>query len=71
MNSIFEEYRHYIDTSDIDGNIITANRLMAWALDPDRKFYCIFCGRPPSEREGFVWCSRCGEYKGIMPNCNP
>lgn len=70
MNKVFEEYRHFINAPDIDGNTITAHRLMAWALDPKREFICIFCGSPPSERNGFMTCRRCKEYKGIMPDCN-
>ncbi len=72
MNSIFEEYKYFINTYDIDGNTITASRLMAWALDPKRELYCIFCGSPPSELEnGTMTCYRCHEYKGIIPDCNP
>ncbi len=71
MNSIFEEYRHFINTPDIDGNNITPIRLMAWALYPKREFICIFCGSPPSELEnGVMTCYRCHEYKGIIPNYN-
>jgi len=69
--AIYERYKHFINTYDIDGNTITANRLMVWAQDPKREFYCIFCGAPPAEQNGFMWCRRCKEYKGIMPNCNP
>ena len=71
MNSIFEQYKHFVNSPDIDGNDITPARLMDWSLDPNRKFICIFCGSPPSERDGFMTCYRCHEYKGIMPNCNP
>lgn len=69
--AIYEEYKHFVDTYDIDGVTITASRLMAWAQDPKREFYCIFCGSSPTEQHGFRWCCRCKEYKGVMPNCNP
>jgi len=69
--SLYEEYKHFIGTYDIDGNTITARRLMEWAQDPKREFYCIFCGKPPIKTAKFMWCSLCNEYKGIMPNCNP
>lgn len=66
---LFEEYKHFVGTYDIDSNVITKERLMAWASDPNRKFICIFCGSPPTESNGFMWCHRCTEYKGIMPDC--
>jgi len=67
--AIYENHKHFINTYDIDGETITASRLMAWACDPKREYYCIFCGRPPAESNGFMWCRICHEYKGIMPNC--
>ena len=70
-NALYKEYRHFIGTYDIDGNTITARRLREWAEDPKREFYCIFCGSQPAEVNGFMWCHRCNEYKGITPNCNP
>jgi len=51
------------------GSVNTKERLMAWAGNPERKFICIFCGSPPAEHNGFMWCRRCKEYKGIMPDC--
>lgn len=69
--AVYEQYKHFINSYDIDGNTITASLLMAWACDPKREFYCIFCGSSPAVEGEFMWCRRCKEYKGIMPNCNP
>lgn len=66
-----DHHKHFINTYDINGETITECRLMEWACDPKREYYCIFCGSPPAEENGFMWCRRCNEYKGIMPNCNP
>ncbi len=66
---IFEGYKRFVGTFDINSNIITEDRLMAWAKNPSRKFICIFCGNEPTDRNGFVYCQRCKEYKGIMPDC--
>ena len=66
---IFDEYKHFVGTLDIDSNLITAKRLMSWASDSAREFICIFCGSPPAEHNGFMWCRRCKQYKGIMPDC--
>lgn len=70
VKSYYDEYRHFVGSRDIDGNTITSERLREWAEDPAREFYCIFCGSPPTEANGFSWCRRCNEYKGIIPNCN-
>ena len=66
---IYNEYKHFVGIGDIDQNIITRERLMAWASNTNRKFICIFCGNPPAEHNGFMWCRGCKEYKGIMPDC--
>lgn len=66
---LFEDYKHFVGTYDIDSNTITRKRLMAWAQDPKRELICIFCGSEPVNRGGFIYCQRCKEYKGIMPNC--
>lgn len=68
-SDIFEEYKHFVGTYDIDSNTITRERLMAWAEDPKRELICIFCGGEPVNKEGFISCQRCKEYKGVMPNC--
>lgn len=68
---VYEQHKHFVGTYDIDGETITERRLMAWACDPMREYYCIFCASKPAEQNGFMWCRRCNEYKGIMPNCNP
>ncbi len=67
--AIYQDYRHLIGSDDIDGNCITAERLMKWAEDPKRELICIFCGSQPFTHNGFTYCRRCHEYKGIMPNC--
>jgi len=67
--SMYDNHRHFIGTYDIDGDTITETRLKRWAEDPGREFICIFCDSPPMEQNGFMWCRRCKEYKGIMPNC--
>lgn len=67
---IFQHHKHFIGTVDINSQIITEERLTAWAKDPNRKYYCIFCGSEPTiEDNGFIWCKVCGNYKGITPNC--
>lgn len=66
---IFDEYKHFVGTYDIDSNTVTEERLMAWAEDPKRELICIFCGSEIVNRGGFIYCQRCNEYKGIMPNC--
>ena len=71
MNQLYEEHKHFVGTYDIDSKVITAERLMSWAYDSSREYYCIFCGSPPTEQNVFMWCRRCKEYKGIMPDCNP
>jgi len=68
-DQIFNEYKHFVGAYDINSVPITAKRLMAWASDPKRVFICIFCGNPPAEHNGFQWCQRCKQYKGIMPDC--
>lgn len=70
-NLIYLEHKHFLNTPDIDGETITESRLLAWAEDPKREYYCIFCNSQPAEQNGFMRCRRCKEYKGIMPNCNP
>lgn len=67
--AIYQQYRHFVGTYDIDNNTITAERLMRWAEDPKRELICIFCGSEPTDNNGFVSCRRCKTYKGIMPNC--
>lgn len=69
--AIYKKNTHFIGTYDIDGKTITGERLMAWACDPKREYYCVFCASEPAEENGFMSCRRCKEYKGIMPNCNP
>jgi len=66
---LLNEYKHFVSIYDIDSVLITKERLMAWAGDPNRKFICIFCGSPPAEHNGFMWCRGCKQYKGIMPDC--
>ncbi len=66
--SDFLQWKHYIGVPDIDGITITEERLKAWSDNPKRKLICIFCGSAPSETNGFVYCKRCREYKGIMPD---
>lgn len=66
---LFDEYKHFVGTYDIDSNIITKKRLMAWAEDPKRELICIFCGSEPVCSNGFIYCRHCNEYKGVMPNC--
>lgn len=66
---VFHNYKHFLGTYDMDGNIITASRLIAWAKDPKWELICIFCSSEPVARGGFIYCQRCNEYKGIMPNC--
>ena len=66
--SVFEQWKYHIDTYDIDGENITEERLWAWANDPKRELICIFRGSEPREVNGFVFCPRCKEYKGVGPN---
>ena len=68
-NDIFEEYKYFVGTYDIDSNIITKERLMAWAEDPKRELVCIFCGNEPRNMNGYTICPLCRGYKGIIPNC--
>jgi len=65
---IFNDFKHYIGCNDSDGKQITADALMAWAKRPNQKFVCVFCGDDAVDRGGFVYCQRCREYKGIVPN---
>lgn len=69
---VLEEHKHHIGTHDIEGDTITRERLIAWAKDPNREYYCIYDGSPPViEDNGFMYCSTCGDYEGLSPNCNP
>lgn len=65
----YQQYRYFIGTTDIDGNIISAQRLMKWAKDPKRELICVFCGKEPTNQNGFIYCPLCKTYKGVMPNC--
>jgi len=65
---IFDGYKHFVGTYDMDNNSVTKERLMAWARDPKRELICIFCGQEPVNRGGSIYCQLCKEYKGIMPN---
>ena len=67
--SIYKEYKHFVNTEDIDGVVITPSRLMKWAMDKNRELICIFCDKEPITTNSFTYCKICNEYKGIMPNC--
>jgi hypothetical protein len=66
--ALYNAYKHFVNTYDIDGLIITSARLMKWCEDPKRELICIFCGRTYPVCD-YVYCHACKEYKGIMPNC--
>lgn len=65
---IFDDWKHYIGLEDIDGKVITTEALMDWAKRANRKLICVFCGDEPTDFYGFIYCTRCNEYKGIMPD---
>ena len=69
VEGAYNEWKHIIGSYDIDGQTITEKRLLTWANDPKRELMCIFCGSEPADRGGFIYCQRCMEYKGIIPNC--
>jgi hypothetical protein len=70
--NIFKEWEHYIGQSNINGEIITPHKLKVWAENKNRGYVCIFCGsiKPYNSIDaGFLYCRRCNEYKGIIPDC--
>jgi hypothetical protein len=67
--SLYLDYTHFLNTPDIDGKKITPTRLIAWVQSPNPPFICIFCGSPVHNRDGFMSCPICYDYKGIMPDC--
>ncbi len=67
-NNIFDDWKHHIGSIDVDGKIITKEKLEVWCNNPNRKLVCIFCCLEPKIINGFAVCSFCNDYKGISPD---
>ena len=67
--TLYNEYEHLIGELDKNGDKITQMRIIKWAINPNRKFICIFCSEEATITNGFAYCANCKEYKGIMPDC--
>lgn len=67
---IYEQHCNHIGASDYNDERITAQSLRLWSENPNREYFCTYCGLTV-DTSGRMVCRRCGGYKGITPKCSP